>query len=587
MMKIFSSFFGNDGRRLAATTDAAAARRRRRRHRVVAPPSVGGGGVGQLVLQGRQRRRGGAHAQPPKSLFMAAHLIDYIWPQFYPSPAEITMNGDCWSTTSSRGPASPSTRRAPPPANRCRVGIGVPFAPGAANGGQIASSEAVLKLRAAFDDYPILGAVWRDVWLGRDLGPQAEWGVAVRAAREGLASRSSRSSAPPTPVPSLTACARASPASMPRRLRPRAWAADRRSRRSPPSWREPNSVVYYGRDYTNGGMAVSLAGGGTEWQPYCGCTRVGRTAFTSALECADEWAAQLSQVRGAAGDGRARPGGADARRRRDSRAQVLFQDDAHKQAKPRLALDRDRHALPADVDVCDEMVPRRRPPLPALLGARDGVDDAQVPGRRRYSCEARPPPSRLMASAPSSAPTSSPKRRTSIVLPAPAAARRRLAAEAHPTRRCGVGPGAQEAPGELTVRASLWVESPIDDPTDARRSRRLRRIARRRPTSSRSRWACRATMPSWRRCSASTTRRAPPLSRCSSTRRASSRRRRRGRSPDCPSIASDNQAVYDGGYAEGEDRRGAVLVEHHRCGDGRRSGGRRRHARVDHRGCRD
>ena len=58
---------------------------------------------------------------------------------------------------------------------------------------------------------------------------------------------------------------------------------------------EPNSVVYYGRDYTNGGMAVSLADGGTEWQPYCGCTRVGfRTAFTSALECADEWAAQPS-----------------------------------------------------------------------------------------------------------------------------------------------------------------------------------------------------------------------------------------------------------------------------------------------------
>ena len=40
-------------------------------------------------------------------------------------------------------------------------------------------------------------------------------------------------------------------------------------------------------------LAVSLADGGTEWQPYCGCTRVGfRTAFTSALECADEWAAQ-------------------------------------------------------------------------------------------------------------------------------------------------------------------------------------------------------------------------------------------------------------------------------------------------------
>merc|ERR1712166_403706 len=40
-------------------------------------------------------------SRPTKSLFRVAHLIDYIWPQFYPSPAEITMSatGDkanCW-----------------------------------------------------------------------------------------------------------------------------------------------------------------------------------------------------------------------------------------------------------------------------------------------------------------------------------------------------------------------------------------------------------------------------------------------------------------------------------------------------------
>ena len=97
MMKIFSSFFGNDGRRLAATTDAAAARDAaaaviasspRRLSAAAASANscckAGSGGATALA------------AQPPKSLFMAAHLIDYIWPQFYPSPVSMTMNGGCW-----------------------------------------------------------------------------------------------------------------------------------------------------------------------------------------------------------------------------------------------------------------------------------------------------------------------------------------------------------------------------------------------------------------------------------------------------------------------------------------------------------
>ena len=142
--------------------------------------------------------------------------------------------------------------------------------------------------------------------------------------------------------------------------------------------------------------------------------------------------------------------------------------------------------------------------------------------------------------------------------------------------------------GELTVRASLWVESPIDDPTDAAQVAQIEAdrkaaanlVAQQMGVSGDN--AFLAPLLGLDDSSGATTV-ALLVDEEGVVAAAAS-----GPQPeDCPSIASDNQAVYDEGYAEGEDRRGAVLVEHHRCGDGRRSGGRRRHARVDHRGRRD
>ena len=56
-----------------------------------------------------------AHPRRPKqSLFRVAHLIDFIWPQFYPSPAEITLaavgaKSECWLRDLLAGRTSPST----------------------------------------------------------------------------------------------------------------------------------------------------------------------------------------------------------------------------------------------------------------------------------------------------------------------------------------------------------------------------------------------------------------------------------------------------------------------------------------------
>ena len=33
-------------------------------------------------------------AQPARSVFTAFHLLDFVWPQFYPAPVSITMNGE-------------------------------------------------------------------------------------------------------------------------------------------------------------------------------------------------------------------------------------------------------------------------------------------------------------------------------------------------------------------------------------------------------------------------------------------------------------------------------------------------------------
>ena len=96
-------------------------------------------------------------AQPSQSIFMAMHLIDFLWPQYYPSPVEITMNGDCWTNDLLAWTqiAIHAAKVSGEP-NRCRVGVGVPFGAGAANGGQIGAVDAVTKISAALGTHPVL-----------------------------------------------------------------------------------------------------------------------------------------------------------------------------------------------------------------------------------------------------------------------------------------------------------------------------------------------------------------------------------------------------------------------------------------------
>ena len=70
-------------------------------------------------------------------LYIAHSHLDFIWPQFYPSPETITLKGKCWVADwlswwqVARGPLS--VRGAATGTNgvtrTCRVGVGVPFAP--------------------------------------------------------------------------------------------------------------------------------------------------------------------------------------------------------------------------------------------------------------------------------------------------------------------------------------------------------------------------------------------------------------------------------------------------------------------------
>lgn len=90
-------------------------------------------------------------SQPPKSLFAVMHKIDFLWPQYYPSPTSITLNGDCWTNDllAWTSLAIHAASRHPGEANRNRVGLGVPFSPGAANGGQIDASDAISRITEA------------------------------------------------------------------------------------------------------------------------------------------------------------------------------------------------------------------------------------------------------------------------------------------------------------------------------------------------------------------------------------------------------------------------------------------------------
>ena len=103
--------------------------------------------------------------------------------------------------------------------------------------------------------------------------------------------------------------------------------------------------------------------------------------------------------------------------------------------KPRLALSIETaHALPAGVAVCDEMVRldgalHRYPLCSALTTAWTTLE--YLDGAQGYSCEGSTASISIEGLGAEGAPTSSPRRRAPRPLPAPAAARRRLAAAAH------------------------------------------------------------------------------------------------------------------------------------------------------------
>jgi hypothetical protein len=126
-------------------------------------------------------------AQPPLSVYSVLYMVDFLWPQFYPSPIEITMNGDCWdedllawTRMAARHPQGGESR--------CRVGVGVPFSRGAANGGQIDAALAFEKIRAELTEHPILRAHFGGVFGWDEYWDHTEnQGAYSRALSSGLA----------------------------------------------------------------------------------------------------------------------------------------------------------------------------------------------------------------------------------------------------------------------------------------------------------------------------------------------------------------------------------------------------------------
>ncbi|MEE2787401.1 MAG: glycosyl hydrolase family 18 protein, partial [Myxococcota bacterium] len=103
-----------------------------------------------------QLARSALNDQPAKSVYRILYLVDYLWAQYYPSPVSITLNGDVWvndllAWTQMAARPGPDGEE-----SRCRVGVGVPFGPGAANGGQISADDAMRKVREALAEHAIL-----------------------------------------------------------------------------------------------------------------------------------------------------------------------------------------------------------------------------------------------------------------------------------------------------------------------------------------------------------------------------------------------------------------------------------------------
>jgi len=102
--------------------------------------------------------RAALDAQPTKSLFAIMHKIDYLWPQYYPSPTSITMNDDtCWHKDYSAWAALAihAAERTGEP-NRNRVGVGLPYNKQAApGGGQIDAAVVISKVMQASQETSI------------------------------------------------------------------------------------------------------------------------------------------------------------------------------------------------------------------------------------------------------------------------------------------------------------------------------------------------------------------------------------------------------------------------------------------------
>jgi chitinase len=121
-----------------------------------------------------------------QSVFGQAHLLDFIWPQFYPVPQDITLNGatSCWvqdflaHVHICAAAGTDETRR-------CRVGVGLPYSRNAASGGFIEVPDAMAKIRDALKENPILeeyfGGMfgWDLYWDKRDNGGQYSQDLAM------------------------------------------------------------------------------------------------------------------------------------------------------------------------------------------------------------------------------------------------------------------------------------------------------------------------------------------------------------------------------------------------------------------------
>ena len=106
-------------------------------------------------------------AQPERSVFAALEHVDFVWPQFYPSPSSITLNGRCWEQDLLAWTQMCALSGENP---RCRVGIGLPWALQAAQGGQISVERVVQGIVGALQRRPVLrrhfGGVmgWDELW---------------------------------------------------------------------------------------------------------------------------------------------------------------------------------------------------------------------------------------------------------------------------------------------------------------------------------------------------------------------------------------------------------------------------------------